>query len=81
MNTIRTPETPPDLAVGDHVRRGRGKTQWQITDISEHFISLRSLADGWTKASVTHDKAHTLTRIDHDDTLTAPLRVPVGHRP
>lgn len=48
--------------VGDTVRRGRGKTLWTITEIDDHYISLLSTTDGWTKASVTTDKAHTLTR-------------------
>lgn len=54
------------LAVGDIVRRGRGKTIWRIREIDDRFISLESVDDGWTKSSVTLDKADSLTRVTTD---------------
>lgn len=41
------------LAVGDTVRRGRSTTLWRIIDIDDSFVSLESVTQSCTHASVT----------------------------
>lgn len=63
--TTKHMTTNSDLPrVGDHVRRGKGKTIWEVISVDDNFISLRSTTQAWTKSSVVTGKASTLTPVD-----------------
>lgn len=54
------PVLPSWLTAGSIVRRGSGKTLWQVTGLSGGLITLKPV-DGYTNASVPLAKADTVT--------------------
>lgn len=60
------PGLPSWLTAGSVVRRGSGKTLWQVTGLAGGLITLKPV-DGYTNASVPLTKADTLSVLTEAD--------------